>query len=242
MSYKTINFFGLKISYRNFQEAAIIFRDIFIYKDYFFRSGNKSPVIIDGGAHIGLSVIYFKRLYPNSKIVAFEPDPVNFELLSINVKQNKLKGVKLVNSALSDKEGNLNFYTSADGKSPWTWGASLEIKKWPGETSKKFFKVKAEKLSPYITGEVNLIKLDIEGSETKVIKEIIKKLRNVKNVILEFHGLRSQKDNNLDTIITLLEREGFACSFKQYGWKVAHEQIHRKEPFWLMLNCCKMNQ
>ena len=77
---------------------------------------------------------------------------------------------------------------------------------------------------------------------TKVIKEIIKKLRNVKNVILEFHGLRSQKDNNLDTIITLLEREGFACSFKQYGWKVAHEQIHRKEPFWLMLNCCKMNQ
>jgi FkbM family methyltransferase len=40
-----------------------------------------SPYIIDAGANIGLSIIYFKKKYPNSKIVAFEPDKLIFNIL-----------------------------------------------------------------------------------------------------------------------------------------------------------------
>ena len=242
MRYRSLNLFGLKVSFRNFSEAAIIFRDIFLYRDYYFKSDNKSPLILDCGAHIGISVIYFKRLYPNSRIIAFEPDPVNFELLTLNVKQNNLKKVMLVNSALSDREGNLDLFTSTEKKSPWTWGASLEIKKWPGEKTKKAVKVRTEKLSKYIKGRVELVKLDIEGAETKVINEIENKLQYVEKIVLEFHGLKSQKGNDLEKIVNLLQEHGFVCSFKQYGWGLPYGKIDRKDPFWLMVNCCKIDQ
>ena len=48
---------------------------------YRFVTTKEAPVILDCGANIGLSVIYFKQLYPNSKITAFEPDPDVFKVL-----------------------------------------------------------------------------------------------------------------------------------------------------------------
>lgn len=39
-----------------------------------YGSLSEAPRIIDGGANIGLSVIYFKQLFPRSRTTAFEPD------------------------------------------------------------------------------------------------------------------------------------------------------------------------
>jgi FkbM family methyltransferase len=43
------------------------------------------PVIIDCGGNIGLSVLYFKYLFPNSVITVFEPSPPVFEILKENI-------------------------------------------------------------------------------------------------------------------------------------------------------------
>src|SRR5688572_20822569 len=51
------------------------YSEIFKREIYRFTTVNNAPKIIDCGANIGLSVIYFKRLYPAAKIVAFEADP-----------------------------------------------------------------------------------------------------------------------------------------------------------------------
>ena len=47
---------------------------------------NKGSYVIDCGANIGMSITYFKRLYPKSKIIGFEPDPKIFETLKKNIR------------------------------------------------------------------------------------------------------------------------------------------------------------
>ena len=52
------------------------YREIFIQELYRFETSNPAPVIIDCGANCGLSVVYFKQLFPAAKIVAVEADPI----------------------------------------------------------------------------------------------------------------------------------------------------------------------
>jgi precorrin-6B methylase 2 len=74
--------------------------ELFENQIYKFNSSQKDLLILDCGANIGLSVIYFKRLYPNSKIIAFEADPNIFNVLQENVKSFNFKNVELINKAV----------------------------------------------------------------------------------------------------------------------------------------------
>ena len=49
-------------------------KELFIDEIYKFNPENNTPYIIDCGAYIGTSVLFFKDNYPDAKILAFEPD------------------------------------------------------------------------------------------------------------------------------------------------------------------------
>src|SRR2546423_3692928 len=55
--------------------------ELLVNEIYKFDAERPDPLIIDCGANIGLSVIYFKYLYPRATIVAFEPDQKIFRVL-----------------------------------------------------------------------------------------------------------------------------------------------------------------
>ena len=95
---------GCKISYRNDYELEVLYDDIFTKNIYFFETENPAPHIIDCGGHIGLAVLYFKSLYPRSRVLTFEPNPETFSLLKRNIVQNSLHGVEAVNMALSHED------------------------------------------------------------------------------------------------------------------------------------------
>ena len=59
-------------------------REIFLDEIYRFQSDKKDPVIIDCGSNYGTSIVYFKQLYPDSKIIGVEADPNIFEILKNN--------------------------------------------------------------------------------------------------------------------------------------------------------------
>jgi FkbM family methyltransferase len=91
-------------------------KEIFEQEIYKFESKKKSPYIIDCGANIGLSVIYFKTLFPDSEIVAFEPDNKVFDVLQLNIKSFDLTNVELIKKACWHKETVLKFFSEgADG-------------------------------------------------------------------------------------------------------------------------------
>ena len=70
---------------------SILLKEKFIDEEYLIELGSSRPIIIDCGANIGVSLIYFKYLYPHSEVHCFEPYTFAFEYLQKNVAENKLK-------------------------------------------------------------------------------------------------------------------------------------------------------
>jgi FkbM family methyltransferase len=173
-------------------------KEVFDQQIYRFKSKTPSPKIIDGGANIGLSVIYFKTLYPNSIITAFEPDSNVFKVLENNVRSFDLENVTLVSKALWKEDRVLEFMAEgADG------GRVVEL-----ENLRSIIKVDAIRLRPYLEEHVDFLKLDIEGAETEVLEDCQNLLGNVDNLFVEYHSFVNQSQT-LDRLIGILANAGF---------------------------------
>src|SRR5947207_15012797 len=117
---QTITRDGLILSFINEEEFEYLWNEIFKINQYHFSCKTDTPFIIDCGAHIGLSVLYFKRCYPQAQIIAFEPNHATFQILECNIRQNHIQDVHLINAAVGDSDGEIPFYVRQD--STLTWG------------------------------------------------------------------------------------------------------------------------
>lgn len=214
---------GYEIGYTNKEEFNILKDEIFNKGIYNVdlspqkRERNDTPVIFDLGAHIGLSVLYFKIKYPNSKIVAFEPNSNIFPILQENIECNGLKNIELHNIALGSKDETRSFYIDNSGADSFSTG-SFNKDAWNGLQKSTPISVKCEQLSKYITENIDILKIDIEGAETEVLRELIEsnKLELVRNILIEYHPINNGNSKN---IIKLLNDHGFETKTQtdEYG-------------------------
>ncbi|MBI5619342.1 FkbM family methyltransferase, partial [Candidatus Gottesmanbacteria bacterium] len=131
-------------------------------------------------------------------------------ILQKNIKKNKLPRVKIFNFALSNKVGETSLHVSFEENNPWTWGDTIIYNMWGDEDNDKKVTVKTVLLSNYITKPVDLLKMDIEGSEQMVLEEIEHKLSFIREIVMEYHGTRTSINvNNFLVIRSVLERNGF---------------------------------
>lgn len=169
------------------------FREIFLDQIYKFESSNDQPFIIDCGSNYGTSIVFFKDLYPNSRILGVEADPIIYQLLEWNLNRRGYKNVKLYNRAISVHQGPVNFYhEGADG------GRIFPL---PPSSTQDIFMVETVLLDELIQGHVDFLKMDIEGEEVNVICSS-KKLGDVDQLFLEYHSF---KDSGQD-LERLLEK------------------------------------
>lgn len=209
---KVIHYKHFTIHYNN-QEAAIsTFNEVFSDQYYRFNTNQASPLIIDGGANIGIATIFFKEMYPQARIICFEPDPNAFQLLSKNVAVNHLTNVTLINAALAKEDGIIDFYGQVYVQEPDARGNSI-VEDWGLQrTISNIIQVNAVKLSRYIHEPVDLLKLDIEGAEQQVLEEAQAKLHFVKQMTLEVHQSKKiESINCLDRILNILKYHNFNC-------------------------------
>lgn len=174
------------------------FHDIFVEENYKFESGFPNPVIIDCGANVGLSCVYFKKLFPNAVVTAFEADPKIFEFLKENLSANKITGVEIFNKAVWINNTEIEIGTEgADGASVLS-GSDNRIT------------VKAIRLKEVLekSDRIDMLKIDIEGAEYEVIKDCGNSLSNVRNIFIEYHSFL-QTEQNLNEILTTLTSAGF---------------------------------
>ena len=111
------------IEWQLIDPASFVFQyaEIFQKQIYQFPAQTPAPRIIDCGANIGLSVIYFKRLHPESRITAFEPDPQIFSVLKDNIRQCGYADVELVNKAVWTEAATLEFLPVSNVKFIPAW-------------------------------------------------------------------------------------------------------------------------
>lgn len=201
--------FQFKVSANSYNTLSFLFKEIFVDNDYFFETDSDKPIIIDCGANIGISVLFFKFIYPDCSIVAFEPNPQAFKLLKKNVEQNNLKDIELHNLALTDKEGETEFFI---GDNENFLLASTIAERGRGG----IFKIKSDKLSNYLKDQVDLIKIDIEGSENQVLNDLVLtgKIKNAENYIIEYHHRINGQKSFLSTFIKPFEDANFEYNIK----------------------------
>ena len=186
-----------------------IYQEIFEKKECEFSCSGQSPFIIDCGSHIGMSVLYFKREYPDAKIIAFEPDPNNFQILMKNIRANSLGNVTATNAALATCRGRVAFYGQIHGDSPDTRGNSI-MRYWGDRGNSDRITVNAVRLSSYIQGPVDYLKLDIEGAEQQVLEDIQNKLKYVRDLYVELHETSAAaEETDLDLVVTMLRNSSF---------------------------------
>lgn len=180
-------------------------RELFDQDIYRFTSKKKDPYILDCGANLGMSVIYFKNLYPSAKITAFEADEYIFGFLKKNMKSFDYENVKIINKAVWDREETLSFFEEG--------GAGGRIEEPQG--LKKYKEVKGTSLRTFLENiKVDFLKIDIEGAEFRVIKDCEDLLGNVEYLFIEYHSFPNV-EQKLHEILNIVQRAGFKYHIKE---------------------------
>lgn len=154
--------------------------DIFVKRTLDFRCASGAPRILDCGANVGLASLYFKRIYPQARITAYEADPSLYAMLDTNLTANGLADVERVHAALWTKTGNLTF--SCEGSDSGMIGSL------PGAVDGRLMTVPSLRLRDILAREpIDLVKLDIEGAEDAVLEDCGDVLDRVRAIVMDLH-------------------------------------------------------
>lgn len=137
----------------------------------------KRPLIIDCGANIGLSSVWFARRFPGATVIAIEPEPENFSLLLKNIAG--YQNVKPLQAAISDHITTVSLENV--GNESWAWKTrESETGQVPTVTIQELF-IGTIDTVPLV------VKIDIEGFEVELFRSNLEWTRNVPLIVFESH-------------------------------------------------------
>jgi FkbM family methyltransferase len=158
-----------------------VFWQVFVEKEYDIPLNINPKLIIDGGANIGCATLWFRKKYPEAQIIAIEPEESNFKILEENTK--KLDQVKIIKAGIWNKNTTLKIDNPGLGK----WG--FETKEADSSDKNSLTAITIDKiLADSGCKEIDILKLDIEGSEKEVFESGYENwLDKTKVIIIELH-------------------------------------------------------
>ena len=188
--------FPLRFTYG--KSCAYQLDSIFRKQVYRFDSKSECPLIIDGGANLGLASIYFAREYPEAEVIAFEPDPDVFHLLTKNLLNIEPHNVQLECKALWTSDSKAAFHqegSDAGRLVPADIGRAIEVQT-----------VRLREILEHRT--VDFLKLDVEGAEVELLQDCQDVLENVNALFVEYHSEIGEPQQAAE-IFDCLRKAGF---------------------------------
>ena len=167
-----------------FENSKKMIEDIIQGKTYPILPLARPPrTIVDIGAYIGASVLYFHSHYPEARIWAFEPSRQAYNILNENIAG--IDQTRVFNFGLYDQDTSMKLYkgnfdgaTNSIGQSMWNSEVFDVISVKNADT---FF------LTNNIT-QIDILKIDTEGCEVPILRSIRELLPQISVVYLEFHS------------------------------------------------------
>lgn len=198
-------FFDRGVKTNNARAFINAYKNYFVKECYRFVCRNKKPFIIDCGANIGLTVRYWKQLFPDSEIVAIESDPEIFVLLRSNV--DDLSNIHLINKAVWINNDEISFAAigSEGGHIDSLCSRGMDVPK---------VVVPCFRLRDLLCRQVDLLKIDIEGAEIDVLRDCFDRLHFVDRIIVEYHSFED-RPQRAGEFFSLLEEAGFRVCTRQ---------------------------
>ena len=188
---------------------------------------SEGDVVIDVGANIGYYTLIFAKLVgKKGKVIAFEPEPKNFELLKKNIIANELSNVILEQKIVSDKNEKTKLFLANSG----IVGHRIS----PTKNMKNFIEVDSIILDDYLeknnlTNKINFLKIDVEGAEIKVLDGSKNTLKNSPLKIFTEFNREVIKKSGMDPnqFLSLLSSYNFKFFLPNYKLNTVNEtDIH----------------
>lgn len=176
--------------------------------DYLLKDKiKKNPIIFDVGANKGQSIKRFNNIFKSPTIHAFEPIKSQYEIMVQEFKRNKK--VYLNNYALGERKYFRRFnitkktenssFLKLNLKTDWIKERSLKTNTSPKKYVVEKPKVKISTVDKYFIEKkirnIDLLKIDTQGYEEKVLEGSIKSLKNNKITAIE---VEIMFDNNYE--------------------------------------------
>ncbi|OHV24248.1 MULTISPECIES: FkbM family methyltransferase [Rhizobium] len=162
MTFSPSDYIGRKVFRKGHFERDAVDRLIAILRERGLL--RKDATLLEIGGNIGTQTVYFALSGTYAGIVSIEPDPRNFPLLELNIRQNRLtEKVRLVNCAAGESEGEIDFFLNRNNH-----GKSSALRQSP--TDRKI-SVPVKPVSEILAGlsidpgAIGLVWMDIEGYE-----------------------------------------------------------------------------
>lgn len=220
---------------QRFVEIGYVFAEVFIRDEYrLWEPENTHPRIIDLGGDPGsIAALYWKYRAPEAKVTVVEANPATAKVMKKNLHRRGLDDVEVINAAVAqDDLGTTTLHLHRPGTG---WHTQDYIGNAATSSDGSYtVAVPKTRLSSLIKENevVDLLKIDIEGMEGEVIKELAAsgKMGQVKQIIMEFHhGASDFPGNSLEEMLDILNAQNFSVTESHLtsgkGLRVKHD-IH----------------
>ncbi|MBT2562809.1 FkbM family methyltransferase [Pedobacter sp. ISL-68] len=157
-----------------------VFQEIFIDQNYQALLALKDHnIVVDAGANIGLFALYILKEHPNAQLFCIEPEDSNYEMLKKNTAG--YPHITILKRGLWNCETYLKFIDLKASK----WAFQLT------ESTNNNYDIHgisiADIYRDFNLGHIDILKIDIEGSEKELFEKSTSWLSKVKNLIIETH-------------------------------------------------------
>ena len=190
------------------------------YNEYGCIRFENPKFIVDAGANIGTSSISFAEKYPNSQIIALEPEQGNFNMLLENTK--RYKNIKPIKAALWGSSGSRVLQNRFTGHWGYTICDTTNSSK-PMSQNVKCLTI-GEIMNTYKIDRINILKMDVEGGEKEIFNNSSSWINLVDVLVVELH----------DRICMGCDRAFYLATknfkvFEKYGEKVLAYRKYKYE-------------
>jgi FkbM family methyltransferase len=159
-----------------------VYEEVILNAEYGLSFGTPPKVIIDAGANIGLTSVYFADRYPGATVLAIEPEPSNFELLCKNAAH--YPNIVPLKAALWDTNTSLSLFDAGTGN--WGFQTRQSEDSAPSPASVESVTI-ASLMRSYSFDRIDLLKIDIEGAEKEVFEDCAGWIDAVDVLMVELH-------------------------------------------------------
>jgi FkbM family methyltransferase len=168
---------GGSIYLRRESKDQAVFDKIFVAKEYDNDLG-RPQFIVDAGAYTGLSSLFFASKYPDATVVALEPEASNFNMLLLNTKT--CRNIRPMKAGLWSHRAFLRIQDSRAS----TW--AFRVAEDPTGHGVEAVAI-PDIMSDFGVGQIDVLKMDIEGSEFEVLGQCSSWIGFVRALIIELH-------------------------------------------------------
>ena len=157
-----------------------------------WRTRGVTPIIVDAGANVGYSSLFFADTYADAHVIALEPDPPTFEVLESNVRGRS--NVEAHPYALWSDDGGVDLEDG--GQKSWSTRVN-------GNGSRRIPSRTLEQVvSSVPNGRLLIAKVDIEGAEREALGVSIELLRDTPCIMIEPHDWMLPGHGSLQPILS----------------------------------------